>query len=247
MYKILNSYNPISLEETQRAQLMKRVDSKFLVTHNILQNVLSQCSDYYDILQINNERNLSYKTYYYDTPDFQMYTNHHNGKKNRYKIRFRKYVETDTNFLEIKFKNNKSETIKKRVPADETYFSYSEKDYKFIRKNSTYILDNLELKSTNQFNRITLVHKKNVERVTIDNNIIFSSKDGKEIILKNISIIEIKQEKFSLNSEIMQFIKNNHIREFSLSKYCTATSLLNPHLKCNNFKQKLTIINKLIN
>lgn len=246
MNNFLDKFNPISLKEVDRAKLMKRVDTKFVVNQNILQVILSQCSEYYDVLQINNERNLNYETYYYDTPDFQMYTTHHNGKKNRYKIRIRKYVETDNNFLEIKFKNNKSETLKNRISLNEPNFTFSDKEGKFIKKNSIYNIDELELKSTNIFNRITLVHKYNVERVTIDNNITFISTNDKQVLMKNLSIIEIKQEKFNLNSEIMQLLKNNHIRPFRISKYCTATTILNPQLKNNSFKYKLFLINKII-
>ena len=43
-----------------------------------------------------------------------MFHNHHNGKLNRYKIRFRDYINTKNSFLEVKFKTNKGETIKSR-------------------------------------------------------------------------------------------------------------------------------------
>ena len=55
-----------------------------------------------------------YKSLYYDTEDWKFYLDHHNGRVNRNKIRFREYVGSKLTFLEIKLKNNKGKTIKKR-------------------------------------------------------------------------------------------------------------------------------------
>ena len=44
-----------------------------------------------------------------------LYHDHHNGKLNRYKVRRRRYIDTDTEFLEVKLKNNKKRTIKSRI------------------------------------------------------------------------------------------------------------------------------------
>lgn len=245
MKEILETYNSISLQEVQRAKLMRRVDSKFIITKKQLNFFLLKLTDFYDVMQINGEQNLIYRTFYYDTPDFEMYTLHHNGKKNRYKIRVREYSETDTFFLEIKFKNNKSQTHKKRIEIDKNNNSFSDKEERFINKNSNYSLDDLEKKLSNTFNRITLVHKTDIERITIDTDIKFCSLEDEIIELNNLCIIEIKQEKFNINSEFMQLLKKEGIRQLRLSKYCTATTILNPELKSNRFKNKILAINKL--
>jgi len=242
MEDVINLYKPISLKQMDRVKLMKRVDTKFIISKNKLSFLLSQLQSYYDVLEINNKRNLPYKTNYYDTEQFQMYILHHNGKKNRYKIRYREYSVSDTSFLEIKFKNNKSKTIKKRIPTTVQKFSGSDIENNFISDYSPYNFHNLELKTSNSFNRITLAHKYNHERITIDNDIKFCSSDNKQMSLNDLCIIEIKQKRFDLNSEFMQLLKANHIRPKRLSKYCIATTLLNPSLKNNRFKEKLSAI-----
>lgn len=245
MKEILHTYNAISLEEVQRAKLMRRVDSKFIITKQQLHYYLLNLTNFYDVMQINGEQNLTYRTLYYDTPNFEMYTLHHNGKKNRYKIRIREYSETNTFFLEIKFKNNKSQTHKKRIEVDKNKNSFSKKEEEFIDQNSNYSIDNLEKKLSNTFNRITLVHKTDIERITIDTDIKFCSLGGKIIELDNLCIIEVKQEKFNINSKFMQLLKKEGIRQLRVSKYCTATTILNPELKNNRFKNKILAINKL--
>ena len=54
-------------------------------------------------------------TLYFDTPDRQMYAEHQRGRKNRQKIRVRRYESSGVSFLEVKRKNNKGRTDKKRM------------------------------------------------------------------------------------------------------------------------------------
>jgi len=69
---------------------------------------------YYRILDINGVRQNQYDSIYFDTPDLDLYHLHHNDRKNRFKIRYRKYVDSNLSFFELKMKNNKYRTIKKR-------------------------------------------------------------------------------------------------------------------------------------
>ena len=118
---------------------------------------------------------------------------HHNGRVNRYKIRFRDYVESNLSFLEIKFKNNKSETLKKRIKVDFGSRSISEVEKKFISKNSNFKGDKIEAKLANSFKRVTLVNLLNKERVTIDFQLNFKTLK-ENIDLPELAIIELKKK-----------------------------------------------------
>ena len=59
-----------------------------------------------------------YRSLYYDTVDRQFFLDHHNERVNRYKVRFREYVNSGLSFLEVKCKNNKKKTIKNRIQVD---------------------------------------------------------------------------------------------------------------------------------
>ena len=103
---------------------------------------------------------------------------------------------------------------------------------------------NLESKLWNSFDRITLVNKKEKERLTLDMNLAFKSGDT-EGAYNHVVIAELKQENVNRNSLFFQLMKKNLVRPEGFSKYCVGAVTLNPDLKFNNFKSKLLLIDKL--
>ena len=103
----ISAFEPISLKEMDRVKLMNRKDTKFIFNEEKLPELLEALKDNYNILEISNKRESLYKTMYFDTDDFKFYTQHHNGKLNRHKVRYRQYADVDTTYLEVKFKSNK--------------------------------------------------------------------------------------------------------------------------------------------
>ena len=95
----LINFSPISLKEMDNVSLLKRVDTKFLTTEKKLLEILSLISSDYNILDIDDKRLMKYSTLYFDTNDKMLYNYHHNKKGNRYKIRMRKYVDSNICFL----------------------------------------------------------------------------------------------------------------------------------------------------
>ena len=89
---------------------------------------------YYKVLTISGLRQGRYETRYFDTADYEMYTKHHNGKLNRYKVRFRTYVDSEMNFFEVKFKTNTGRTRKSRVKCELHEFNIegNPKEDKFV-------------------------------------------------------------------------------------------------------------------
>ncbi len=242
----LNSFIPISLEKMDRVKLQNRTDTKFVFAANLLPLILNELKEFYSILEINKKRTNNYKTLYYDTKELKTYIAHHNGKLNRNKIRFRKYVESDLNYLEIKFKNNKGRTIKHRKKRDDIETDLTELSKDYIDNKSLYKSDTLVPVLWNEFTRLTLVHKTQNERLTIDLNLKFKSllsNDEEEV--SHIIVAEVKQEKASTSSDFIKVIKKYGIRKSSMSKYCIGTALTNHDVKKNNFKERLLKINKL--
>ena len=97
--KILTGFNPISLAEMDEVKLMNRSDTKFVFSQKTLLNILPLIQSFYKVLEVDGVRLSSYKSLYYDTDDFQFYHQHHNGKTNRNKVRFREYVDSGLTFL----------------------------------------------------------------------------------------------------------------------------------------------------
>ena len=250
----LAQFHPINLDEMDAVKLMDRRDTKFVFKRDLLPLILEKLSDKYKILQIAKTRSQNYHTLYFDNQDFLLYTKHHNGKLNRYKIRYRRYIDSDLCFLEIKYKNNKGRTMKKRVGIQnfeplKMNPVLSPKSKKFIVENSTISPDELVPKLRNKFTRLTLVEVQAKERITIDYNLKYSVSQtetpGRTIALSKMVIAEVKQEKYTASSDFIQLMRENRIQQMRISKYCIGCCLLYDNLKYNNFKLKLLILNKI--
>ena len=103
---VLNSFQTISLEEMDSVKLMNRTDTKYVFNKSKLLLILDSLKHDYRCFYINGARLSTYKTLYFDTDDFLLYRQHHNGILNRYKLRQRSYVESNLNYLEINLKPN---------------------------------------------------------------------------------------------------------------------------------------------
>ena len=244
---ILKEYASISLEEMDSVKLMNRIDTKYVLSSSRLAGLLNEAKENYRILEIDNQRELLYRTTYFDTSDYKMYTAHQNGKLNRFKIRTREYVVSNIHFLEIKFKNNKGRTLKDRVKRVEGALNFKDSESIFLSDNSPFPVSDLEPKLWNRFTRLTLVHKRDQERITIDFNLSFKNEKKSELDLPKLAIIEVKQDKYTAASDFLQILKRNSIYEMRFSKYCIGSLLVNPDLKHNRFKTKLLAIDKLNN
>jgi hypothetical protein len=148
-------------------------------------------------------------------------------------------VESGITFLEIKRKDNKGITHKSRIPIDNFSTQLSKEGQEFITETVRKELD-ISLSISNRFNRITLVSKHDVERVTMDFNLGF---DG-NVLNENLAIIELKQEKLDRTSKLFQALKQRQIHPYSISKYCIGMATTQPNLKQNYFKHKILTINK---
>ncbi|MBL0342143.1 MAG: VTC domain-containing protein [Bacteroidetes bacterium] len=110
----LKAFKPIGLVELDKVALLDRMDTKYVFTIEQLPMFLDRLKDTYCVLEINNNSMFHYESLYFDTDAFYLFNQHFVGL-NRYKVRFRKYVESNQSFFEIKFKNNKSRTVKTRI------------------------------------------------------------------------------------------------------------------------------------
>ena len=223
---------------------MNRTDTKFVFPLSTLIKILPKLVEHYRVLEINGVRLNAYRSLYFDTEDFQFYHQHHNGKTNRNKVRFREYIDSGLSFLEVKRKNNKGKTIKKRIKVKKITESLDDSNLDFVNK---VIGSKMPLKPQhwNKFSRITFVHKRRKERLTIDVNFRFEDINSTKYNLGNMVIAEVKQAKRNLSSNFIRIIKEERIHPFRISKYCMATSTLFPQLKKNNFKRKFLHLDKL--
>lgn len=244
IHDILNDYMPITLGEMDGKKLMNRADTKFVFPQPQLPLFLNELKQNYQVLDVDGNRISRYESLYFDTPDFDLYHQHQRGKLNRHKIRYRKYVESDLNFFEIKLKSNKDRTIKDRVEQEKIQDAIDDKAEKLLAEITGLRPEQLEPKFWVNFSRITLVNKHSAERATIDMDLRFH-RNGTQNQVENLVIAEVKQESTG-RSPFIRLMKKHHIRPGSLSKYCYGVISLYKDIKQNNFKRNLRKINKVI-
>jgi len=232
----LGVFQSVSLAEMDEVKLMNRTETKFIFGSAGLPEILKGLSEHYRILEIEGANKSTYNTLYFDTAELKFYNQHHNGKLNRQKIRIRKYVNTDQSFVEVKTKNNKGRTIKKRVKDKELSAQLSEKAIAFISKHVDIDTKDVSAQLWNSYTRITLVDLKSKERVTIDLDLEFDD-NGKKAHVREIVIAEVKQEKYNVLSPFIQKMRSLHIKPMRMSKYCIGTVLLKSDVKSNAFKE----------
>ena len=71
---------------------------------------------------------------HYDTDDRKFYLDHHNQRVNRNKVRFREYEGSKLTYLEIKHKNNKGKTIKKRTKVNNIPKVLNEREQNILKR-----------------------------------------------------------------------------------------------------------------
>ena len=243
----LSRLAPITLEEMSSIRLMKRTDTKFVTNNYGLEQLLKKVDGCYFAQEINGQRVANYSTTYWDGAEqLWMFRIHHCKHRPRVKVRVRSYMDSDMNFLEIKRKDNHGKTSKKRikVPSLDAVMAQNFGE-DFLKEQTGLTFHDIKPTLSNRFKRITLVNYDKTERLTIDYDLHFYNREtGLNMLMENIVIIELKRDG-RLPSPILPLLRELRIKPSGFSKYCIGSSVTNPDLKQNLFKERLTYIRKL--
>lgn len=243
LYPALNMFQSIHLSGLDDVKLLNRIDTKFVFHASYLNEILEEIKEFYYILEIDNKRFFEYESLYFDTKDYDLYKYHHNGKLNRLKIRYRKYLDSGLCFFEVKYKIKGTRTDKKRLLMDSIHSELGEAEKKIIQ---TPLIDanDLQEKLWIRFQRITLASKLMNERLTIDVRLSFDN-FTKKIEIPEIVVAEIKTEKTATKSPILRSFLDRHFEKMSFSKYSNGIALIE-NIKNNNFRPTLLRLHKII-
>ena len=245
MTDILAPFAPISLEQMSSVKLMNRIDTKFVTTMPQLVRLLKMAQGEYYVQEIKGERNMLYDTTYFDTRDFGMYNEHQHKHTNRQKIRFRTYVSSDLQFMEVKTKNNHGRTKKKRIEVTDMDLGDPTKR-EFLAKHLRYGVDTLIPHMHNHFHRITLVNKAMTERLTIDTALHFHNVvTDCDRDMGSLVIVELKRDG-QVFSPVLEMLRRLRIHPHGFSKYCMGAAMTNNGLMVNNFKPKLRDVDRIL-
>lgn len=244
----LHELSAIDLGMLEGVALLNRIDTKYVLSDLQAAQILDRCRRSYSVLEVEGRRASLYSTQYFDTARLSMYYDHHNGLRDRYKVRLRAYLESGTTWLEIKRKTNLERTVKRRLPlatADpESYAQvmglFTEEEGYFIRESTPYDPADLYPSANNEFFRVTLASTdpNMPERITVDFALRLRWQEH-AMALPGIAIAEVKRPRAGGSSPFVDAAHALHVDETPFSKYCMTIALLVPNIRRNLFKEPL--------
>ncbi|MEO6470799.1 MAG: VTC domain-containing protein [Aeromicrobium sp.] len=237
----LASFSPASLSEVvEHANLAQRVDRKYLADLETVRRLCDGLVDTHKILQIGDRHTTTYSTTYFDTPDLMSCRAHVQGRRRRWKVRSRLYVEDNLCRVEVKTKSGRGATIKDTFPshvsrygklcddeldfvADTLFTAHPEVDVKTLapRAEITYL-------------RACLVDLAGGTRVTIDGKLTSVLREGRAWVDDGYAIVETKGGVLPAEADLL--LRRLGARPRSFSKYVATTSLVHPKIADNDVR-----------
>ncbi|KNZ32339.1 MAG: vacuolar transporter [Methylibium sp. NZG] len=248
---LTQQFAPISLKALNaKAAMLERLDNKYVVRAPVLAAAAHELSELFDVLEIDGQRSFTYDTCYFDDADLRSYHDHHQGRRQRVKVRVRKYVEAALCFVEVKLKDKRGSTVKKRMPYDPALFgtldaqalAHVEQSHQALYgrpfgKRLTPVL-------SMSYRRITLVAREGGERMTIDTGIHFNGSvggGGRSAQRRTGDEVFIVETKSAHGRGIADAVLRRHHQHPTngCSKYCVGMSLTGAVDHFNRFRPAL--------
>jgi hypothetical protein len=242
---LTSPFAPISLKELEsKAGMLERIDNKYVVGADILHRAAPQLAKHFDMLEIDGCRSFTYDTCYFDDASLRCYFDHHQSRNRRIKVRMRKYLEAGLCFVEVKLKDRRGMTAKKRLRVaidsfgvlDEVANEFVRKVYRELygREFTQKITRNLDMR----YRRITLVAKDGGERMTLDNRLCFKMDREERHVDDSLFVIEAKSVKGNgIADKILRRLHQHPTKH--VSKYCTGLATMREGTKSNNFRRAM--------
>lgn len=242
-------FAPIGLDELNaRADMLSRIDNKYVVTDEVMERLMPAFADHFDILDIGGKRAFTYDTRYFDSPDLVAYYQHHQGLRKGFKVRVRHYVDAGLTYLELKVKGTRGMTVKHRMSLPGFH------ETKLSAEGETFIRETygghygqafrypLQAALDIRYARITLVARDGRERMTIDTDLSFGTGPDRVGTGRSRYIIETKSENGRGIADKM--LRAEHARPTKrCSKYCLGQAALGRVSRFNRFLPTLRKLN----
>ena len=230
----------ITLEEINTfAALQTRVDRKYIINTEICNRLIEEVQVQGRVLEIDGERSTIYQSIYFDTPNLDLYKDAAYKRRPRFKTRTRFYQQTNTAMLEVKTKDGRGKTVKKRTPHNvNEVHQLTSTGKTFIDKviGEQGASHNLHATLTSQYQRTTIVDPQTSTRITCDEYLTCTDWEKQSISLP-LCIVETKSS--GQPSPFDKWLWENGNRPTRISKYCTALAVLHPELPANKWHKTI--------
>jgi len=241
----MNHLESISLDELmQVASLQTRVDRKYILRADEAEIVLQNLDATARVLEIDGQRASNYESVYFDTPELLSYRMAATGRRRRFKLRTRSYVDTAESYLEMKTRGARGTTVKDRLPYlvdDRDALTRDGREYANAALDGIGIAhpEDLYLVPTlvTRYRRATLYLPGSQSRTTIDTSLSWETDDGSVLQLPRSVIIETKSG--SRTSEVDRLLWAHGHRPATISKFGTGLAAMRHDLPSNKWARVL--------
>jgi hypothetical protein len=231
---VLRALPPVTLDElVRRAALLVRMERKYLLDPADLASVLARLSVDVQVLEIDGRREFGYHSLYLDTPNLECYLATTYGRRHRFKVRVRGYLESGLRFLEVKTRGRRGETVKHRVP----YFGEGPAlTHLLAAAGVATDPRHLEAALNVSYRRTTLFLPSSNARISIDSGLTWALPGGAGVRLADLTVVETKSAGVTPADRMLWSLGH---RPCSVSKYCVGLATVRPDLPANRWRSVL--------
>jgi hypothetical protein len=242
--RLSGRFTPVSLAElVDEAELLTRVDRKYLLTADRAARILDEVDERTRVLEIDGDRASRYGTMYFDTPDLLSYRLAAHGRRRRFKLRARHYLDTGTAFLEMKTRGSRGTTVKERIeqPADtadrltSAGRAYAAEAVASLGMDAG-VADALGPTLRTAYRRTTLLLPEGA-RATVDGELEWTDAWGGRMRRPDLVVVETKSS--ARASSLDRLLWRNGIRPVGISKFATGLAAMRPDLPANKWSRVL--------
>jgi hypothetical protein len=239
----LDRLSPITLPALlERAALQSRFDRKYIVDNGVVEALIARLATSLVALEIDGRRRFRYESVYFDTRDLQLYRDHRQGRRRRWKARTRSYLDSGECMFEVKLKGRRDATVKERLPHPYAQRAELTADARafLVRRLALHYATSaprLEPVLSTRYQRATLSACAEAMRLTLDYGLCCESRSRRVGAPEGRVLVEVKSG--GPDTVADRVLRSLGAREVSISKYCLAVALLDPTLPANRWSRVL--------
>lgn len=257
MTTAVDALSPIGLPELlARAELLTRVDRKYLLDAATADLLIDLLPDGAAVLEIDGERQFGYTSTYLDTADLTSFHQGAHRRRRRFKVRVRRYAGGAA-YLEVKTRRGRA-TVKERLEGDHLQRAPLRAGRSCAAADSVGltpagqgfvaqvlaaagidpdVVGDLRPVLTTSYRRSTILPADQATRLTLDQGLAWSHVDGSCRRSPGMVILETKSATGASSADRLLWSLGHRPQRFS--KYATGLAALHPTLPHNRWHRSL--------
>ena len=220
-------------ELVDRAALQTRVDRKYVVPLATADALVAALAGAARALELDGQRSFAYASVYDDTAGLTSYHLAARGRRRRFKVRRRTYLDSGQTWVEVKTRGTRGSTVKQRAPyAGPELLSAGGRGFVAEALARAGVTDvsaaGLAPVLRTHYRRSTLLLPASGSRVTLDVDLAWSLPNGGGLRLDGHAVVETKSGSAASLADRQLWALG--CRPCRVSKYATGLAVLRPDL-----------------